>query len=184
MRELLAASARKPLTAEALLTWSSYAYPDEHRDRFGNAIPPHETEIPGWRVIAHIDDRESGYYGMAVYNPLTHEVVIINRGTEFTADEFGSVAADDAAAAIDIFQGRMTRQLEMSQLLLQRVWAAFSLHRKKPKFYATGHSLGGAAAQFQVAAAYANPQQFRGIQIYGVTFCGCGRGECCQRAGG
>jgi hypothetical protein len=98
---------------------------------------------------------------------------MVSRGTEFNRD---AIHRADEAAAIDIFQGKVTRQLQLSHILLKRVWKAFQHVAKKPRYYATGHSLGGASAQFQVAAGYADPE-LKGMQIYGVTFAAVGASD-------
>jgi hypothetical protein len=176
MLEALGVAATRPLTAEDLMTWSAWVYPDEHFDRNGKPVLPHSFEIPGWRLIEVLEDPDSGYYGVAYFNPRTNQVVIANRGTDFTS--LTPTRADEAAA-IDIFRGRMTRQLQMAHDLLKKVWQVFRSRKEPPKFFATGHSLGGAAAQYQVAAGYGD-KELHGMKIYGVTFAAVGATDVIQ----
>jgi hypothetical protein len=113
-----------------------------------------------------MDDPTSGYYAVAMRNARTGAIVIANRGTEF-----GTRVDEDAD--IQLFKGQVPRQLKLSQEFIVRVWQKVSKAGIGPQIIVTGHSLGGAAAQFQMAASYADAR-LAGMDISGVTFAAVG----------
>jgi hypothetical protein len=183
MRDQLVGAGQRDLTPETLLLLSNYVYP--HGD-----APPHEQVPPGrgWKVIARYDDSKgTGYYAMALYHERSNSVVIVNRGTEFPDSIFNlSPAKRDLRADYDLFRKRLPEQMrqarafirEVNQYLKDHPETYRRMHRPGvagqlafPSFVVTGHSLGGAAAQMQIATA---ATELKGLRIRGVTFAAVG----------
>lgn len=162
-RETLAAAAGKPLSVETLLVWSHEVYMEER-----GGLLPSQRIPPGWEKVDEINDEESGYYAIAVRDKLTGTVVIINRGTTITD-------TGDRVASTDIFAGRETRQLLLAREFLVRVYEINRRTGKSGKIVVTGHSLGSACAQVQLAAAHYD-RRLRGklTDISGVGFASVG----------
>jgi hypothetical protein len=165
-RAFLYEAAAREITPETLLMWSAFAYQSDIKQPNGGFVQPDQIKIGGWDVVGVMNDPESGYYAIAVRNLRTGDVVIANRGTEF--DGRADVEAD-----IQLFKGQVPRQLMMSREFLVQIWQKVSRGGVGPKIFVTGHSLGGAAAQFQMAASYADGR-LTGMDISGATFAAVG----------
>jgi Lipase (class 3) len=183
MRDQLVGAGQRDLTPETLLLLSAYVYP--HGD-----APPHLQVPPnsGWKVIAtYADLKGTGYYAMALYHERSNAVVIVNRGTEFP-DGVGNLlaAGRDLGADYELFRKRLPAQMHEARTFIHNVNRILRSHpeiyRKKhrqgvvgqeafPSFVVTGHSLGGAAAQMQIATA---ATELRELKIRGVTFAAVG----------
>ena len=96
-----------------------------------------------WHIIGEYDDtQDTGYYGVAVQNIQTMEIVIAHRGTivDFNA---ASLIAD-----YDLFLGVPPKLLHMARNFTGTIRSQVKQNRI---LWHTGHSLGGAIAEFLVA---------------------------------
>jgi hypothetical protein len=157
-RETLSAAAGKPLTVEALFVWSHESYLE---DRGG--VSPSRRIPDGWEFVAELDDENSGYYALAVRDKKTGTIVIINRGTSF--DELADLSTNK-----DVFAGQDTRQFVQAREFLVRVYEMDRRAGKSGKIVVTGHSLGSACAQVQIAAAHYDDRLRGRVDISGVGF--------------
>jgi hypothetical protein len=161
------------LTPELLLILSEQAYPNDVERLPGRRARnwsrrQADGRTDGWQYLC--DRKADGYFGMALYNERTNTLVIANRGT---------TSLDDIRlAALPIARGEKTAQMDRAEELLVQAWKdAVQLAHSKglppPRLVLTGHSLGGAAAEVQLARAYADPT-FAAGNARAVTFAGLG----------
>ena len=153
------------LTPEMLQMLSDEIYrhpPDE----LGNLLRKRGCQVIAARMTAN------GYQAIALLHPGSNTVVIVNRGTEFNklVGTQSPEARSDLGADYNIFLGKRSDQLWDARAFLHDV---VSMRGKDARFIVTGHSLGGALAQMQLAASYLDGE-LSGLDISGVTFAALG----------
>ncbi|UJR34742.1 hypothetical protein I4U23_027520 [Adineta vaga] len=101
--------------------------------------------LPSWSFIAERDDTDnSGYYGIAVQHKPTNEVVIAHRGTTFDINT-ASLLAD-----YQLFLRKTPEQFRIARQFTNEIRDKNETGRTGILWH-TGHSLGGAIAEFLVA---------------------------------
>jgi tetratricopeptide (TPR) repeat protein len=96
-----------------------------------------------WQIIGQYDDKQdTGYYGIAVQNIQTMEIVIAHRGTVLDFD------ATSLIADYDLFLGVPPKLLDAARNFTETIRKQVKQNRI---LWHTGHSLGGAIAEFLVA---------------------------------
>lgn len=173
VNEVIRESGGQPVTPELLMILSNEAYPDNRseppRDRakkWRKPRPGQPGRSQGWEFLT--DEKGDSYYGMAVYDPDTNTLVIVNRGVNF-------LSGADRTAAYAVINGGESPQIVRAQRLLYNAWRAAvararELGRPPPRLIVTGHSLGGAMAQIQMATVYSDQRTFAGVDVTGATF--------------
>ncbi len=164
------------LTIETLLMLSDAAYWDRYAGdskdiRFG--MPDAFEDMPaffepdsGWERIGARDSK-NGYGALALYNRNTNTVIVVNRGTR--------LSVNDALTDKAIFDGLSPRSFDAAQNFLREVvwkWMGDYGHRNA-QVILTGHSLGGAYAQLQLALAHRD-STLQGMKAFSVTFAALG----------
>jgi hypothetical protein len=116
-------------------------------------------ELPGsWKIMKlpvapiYLDNPVTGFRAHVYHNEATNEVVIAFAGTNL-ADP------GDLKAIGEIIAGQLPRQFRNAFLLYQEVDRLQSRSRKKARISFTGHSLGGAIAQYMAIAAQGCPAE-------------------------
>jgi Lipase (class 3) len=107
-------------------------------------------ELPGgWKPMTFdltlLDVKSTGFQAHVYHNEATREVVIAYAGTQLTD-------RGDREAITDIRSGRLPRQFWNAYGLYEHVSNYFEDDGIKAKISVTGHSLGGALAQYMAVA--------------------------------
>ncbi|CAF0900679.1 unnamed protein product [Adineta steineri] len=101
------------------------------------------TSLPHWSFIDEFNDTDkTGYYSIAVQHNETKEMVIAHRGTTFDVNN-ASLLAD-----FDLFSLKIPEQFQVAQQFTNKIRQQID---PKRILWHTGHSLGGAIAEFIVA---------------------------------
>ncbi|CAF1259611.1 unnamed protein product [Adineta ricciae] len=120
------------------------------------------SQLSSWLFIAEFDDNtdNTGYYGIAVRHNRTNEVVIAHRGTTFDINT-ASLLAD-----YQLFLRKTPEQFRIARQFTNEIRNRNELGRSGIVWH-TGHSLGGAIAEFLVANETLSKQQ---TLSFAVTF--------------
>jgi hypothetical protein len=101
-----------------------------------------DLSFPTWTTLKICDDTlKTGYYGIAFQHSETNETVIAHRGT----DNIASVVAD-----YDLYSLTLPKQLYVARNFTDEIRRTY-IPKQKQILWHTGHSLGGAIAEFLVA---------------------------------
>lgn len=176
--ETIRESGSLPVTPELLLILSQQSYkPRPDRARVWRTAPfrPGLRE-KGWIPLSDpARFNRDGYSGIGVYDPDTNTLIVANAGTDPSE-------ADDLGADYNILSGEESLQTKRAEEFFLTAWQAAvaraaALGKPPPSVVVTGHSLGGALAQFQVAMVFADDHLRKTINIRAVTFAGLGARE-------
>jgi hypothetical protein len=114
-------------------------------------------DLPGaWKQLklpiypSYLDNPRTGFQAHVYHNETTKEVVIAFGGTHMT--DVGDLSADVA-----IYNGDLPQQFYNALNLYNEVASFLEKTRKKAQISFTGHSLGGALAQYMAIAAQGCP---------------------------
>lgn len=171
------------LTIETLLLLSDAAYWDSS---LGNSnddsrwMPDQFEDIPsffdadsGWERIYAIDDPRTGMRTFALYNRRMRTVFVVNRGTRTDPRGFATDASTDG----QIFSGRVPMAFDQAHDFMHVVWRKMKERGlQDEQVVLTGHSLGGALAQLQLAVSHRDTALV-GMKTFAVTFAALGAQE-------
>ena len=119
-------------------------------ERLRLILQPSLRRLPVAPVL--LDNPVTGFRAHVYHNPATNEVVIAFAGTNL-ADP------GDLKAIGEIIAGQLPRQFHNAFFLYSEVDRILSRSRKKAQISFTGHSLGGALAQYMAIAAQGCPAE-------------------------
>jgi hypothetical protein len=154
---------------------------------YSDLIEPH-TRIPdGFTPLGYSDQQDaSGYYGIALYHEASGTVLIVNRGMQLSEyDSHFDQVSKDYEAAGEYRRGTTASQASDAKEFLSQVVRDARLRRPELlslRWVATGHSLGGAATQVQVALSRKG-QILDAPMLDGVTFAALGARKTIQSMG-
>jgi hypothetical protein len=116
-------------------------------------------ELPGsWKIMhlpidpVHLDNPVTGFRAHVYHNKVTKEVVIAFAGTDLT--DRGDLAAIGA-----IIAGQLPLQFDNAYALFEAVMTTMETRGIRAQISFTGHSLGGALAQYMAIAAQGRPAE-------------------------
>jgi len=116
-------------------------------------------ELPGsWKIMhlpidpVHLDNPATGFRAHVYHNTATNEVVIAFAGTDL-ADR------GDLAAIGEIIAGQLPLQFDNAYVLFEEVMNTMEARGIKAQISFTGHSLGGALAQYMAIAVQGLPAE-------------------------
>jgi hypothetical protein len=125
---------------------------------YGGPASSHlKHDLPGsWKQMnlpidpIRLDNPVTGFQAHVYHNEMTKEVVIAFSGTRMT--DVGDLSADKA-----IFCGKLPQQFYDARALYRLVENVLRRERKQARISFTGHSLGGALAQYMAIEAKGRP---------------------------